>query len=518
MIDVADYIVVGAGTSGSAVAGRLAEDGRHSVAVIEAGPMDSSPWIHLPIGFYRALQNPRLNWGYQAAFDASNSPRAVNWPRGKVVGGSGSINGLIYVRGQKEDYRDWNTAVGGGWDWEDVAPCFEKLEQAGMVSPPRWRHPLVDAFIESAKGLGIPGNDGFNGASQEGAGYFHLNTHGGRRASTARRFLHPQRRAARLELICEALVERIVIEDDRASAVCYRRGGQAHEVRARRAIVLSAGAIGSPHILQRSGIGSGAVLQRAGVERVKDVPGVGRNLRDHFAVRTIYRVNGIRTLNDLSRSPISKAAMGLRYALWRDGPLSVGAGVGGLFTSVMQPGDRPDVQYVMGPLSSDSPEEGLHRWPGMTLTFTQSHPHSTGWVEIVDPDPAAPPKIVANYLADERDHEVVMRGMELARRVVAQPPLARYLEDEHVPGAQCQSRRDILDYAMQFGGTLYHPCGTVRMGTNPDAPLDRHLRLKGIDGLRVVDASIMPTEISGNINAACAMIGMHAAEMILADR
>ena len=518
MIDDADFIIVGAGTSGSAVAARLAEDESHSVAVVEAGPTDSSPWIHLPIGFFKSLQNPRLNWGFKAAFDDSNNPREVNWPRGKVVGGSGSINGLVYVRGQKEDYRDWNTAAGGCWDWEDVAPHFERLDQAGMVEPPRWRHPLVDAFIESAKALGFPENDGFNGASQEGAGYFHLNTHRGRRASTARRFLHPQRRAARLELICEALVERILIEDGRAAAVRCRRGGQVYEVRARRAVILSAGAIGSPHILQRSGIGPGSILQRAGVARVKDVPGVGRNLRDHFAVRTVYSVNGMRTLNDMSHSPISKVAMGLRYALRRDGPLSVAAGIGGLFTSVMQPGGRPDVQYVMGPMSTDNPVEGLHRWPGMTLTFTQCHPHSTGWVEIVDPDPAAPPKIVANYLADERDPEVVLRAMELARRIVAQSPLARHLGDEHAPGAQCQSRKDILDYAMQFGGTLYHPCGTVRMGTDSEAPLDRCLRLKDIDGLRVVDASIMPTQISGNINAACAMIGMHAAEMILAER
>ncbi len=518
MIAEADFVIVGAGTSGCALAARLAEKGRYRVAVVEAGPMDSSPWIHLPIGFFKTLQNPRLNWGYQAEFDDGNNPRAVNWPRGKVVGGSGSINGLVYIRGQKEDYRDWNAIAGGGWDWDDVAPHFDRLDRAGMVSPPRWHHPLVDAFIESAEALGFDHNDGFNGTSQEGAGYFHLNTHKGLRASTARRFLHPQRRSGRLELICEALVQRIVIRDGRAVAIRFRRGDQTREIGAKHAVILSAGAIGSPHLLQRSGIGPGAVLQAAGVETICDVPGVGRNLRDHFAVRTVFRVKGMRTLNDMSRSLLGKAAMGLRYAARRDGPLSIGAGVAGLFTSVMQPGDRPDVQYVMGPLSTDNPAEGLHPWPGMTLTFTQSHPNSAGWIAIETPDPASPPKIVANYLDDERDQEVVVRAMDLARRIVSQQPLSQHLCGEHVPGEQCQNRDEILDYAMQSGGTLYHPCGTVHMGAEPGAPLDNRLRLKGVDGLRVVDASIMPTEISGNINAACAMIGLHAADMILAER
>lgn len=514
--DESDFVIVGAGTAGALLAARLAEAGAGRVTVVEAGPMDRSPWIHLPIGFFRTLRDPRINWDFTALYDEAEDAREMRWPRGRVVGGSGSINGLVYIQGQRQDYADWAALAGPEWGWPAVGPRFEALRAAGMVSSPRWSHPLVDAFIRSAVRLGHAENDGFNGPRQAGVGYFHLNTRHGLRASTARRFLHPALRRGRLALICGALVDRIIVEQGRAVGIRYLRDGAVHELRARREVILAAGAIGSPLILQRSGLGPAALLQAAGIAVHRDLPEVGRNLRDHYAVRTVHRVRGLRTLNDMSHSLLAKAAMGLQYGLARRGPLTIGAAVAGLFAALAEPGGRPEVQFLMGPLSTDNPAEGLHGWPGMTLTYTQSYPRSAGWLGVTGPDPQARPRIVANYLADPQDREIVVRAMALARRLVAEPPLARHIEREYLPGPQVRRPDEVLDYARRSGGTVYHPCGTVRMGLDAGAPLDPRLRLRGVAGLRVADASAMPAITSGNINAVCAMIGEAAAEFILA--
>lgn len=515
-MEEADIVIVGAGTAGSVLAGLLAERSGLAIAVLEAGPADRSPWIHVPIGFYRTLRDPAIVRGFTASFDAAPGARQMNWPRGSVVGGSGSVNGLVYIQGDRADYADWAADAGAGWDWPAVAPRFALLRAAGMVAPAPWRHPLADAFIAAAAALGFPANPGFNGEGQAGAGYFEMNTHRGRRASTARRFLHPALRAGRVRLLTGAAVSRLWLSEGRARGVAYRRDGQEHMLGARREVILAAGAIATPQLLQLSGLGPAAVLRQAGVEVVRDLPAVGRGLGDHFAVRTAHRVRGLRTLNEMSRSWFWRAAMAADYALRRRGPMSVGAAVAGLFAPLTAPGGRPEVQFLMGPLSTDDPSRGLHDWPGMTLTYTQCRPHSRGVVEIVSPDPAVPPRIVANYLADPRDEEVVVRAMGLARRIMAAPPLARWIAAEHRPGPDCRGREEILAYARAAGGTVYHPCGTVAMG-GAAAPLAADLSLRGVAGLRVADASAMPRITSGNINAVCAMIGVAAAGFVLAQ-
>ncbi len=512
----ADYVIVGAGTSGSVLAALLAESGRYRVAILEAGPRDSNPWIHIPIGFFKTLQNPKINWAYDAAFSAEDGARQMIWPRGRVVGGSGSINGLVYVQGAPADYGDWADLVGPEWGWSAVSPRFDTLRQREMVSKPRWRHPLVDAFLSAAEAAGFPRNEGFNGGSQLGAGYYELNTRNGFRASTARRFLRPALRNGRIDLITEAWVTRVDIQNGRATGVRYRKGGTDRTITARREVILCAGAIATPQILQVSGLGPADVLREAGVEVLRDMPGVGRNLRDHFAVRTVHKVKGIGTLNEASRSLLSKAKMAAQYAWARTGPLSIGAGVAGVFASVDDPTGRPDVQFIMGPLSTDNPARGLHDFAGMTLTYCQSYPESAGYVHIRSPDIRQKPTIVANYLTAQKDQVVVAKSLTLARRILAQPALSRYIDTEHLPGADVTDDAEVLAYARQFGGTVYHPSCTVAMGDDSQ-PLTPDLRVRGIDGLRVADASAMPRITSGNINAVCAMIGVAASQLILAE-
>jgi choline dehydrogenase len=512
-----DYVIVGAGTTGCVLAGRLAESGRYSVCVIEAGPMDNSIWIKVPLGFFKSLQDSRINWNYQACYDETGDTRVMNWPRGKVVGGSGSINGLVYVRGQRQDYEDWNAVAGQGWGWQDVGRCFERAETLPLISTPRWCHPLCDAFIRSAGEAGIGKCTNFNGVSQEGAAYFSLNTSGGWRASTAKLYLHPNRRAGRLELVTDALVEKVEIGGGRARGVRYRQGDTRHHVEARREVIICAGAIATPQLLQLSGLGPARVLRQAGVEVVQDIPGIGRNLGDHFAVRVMAKIKDARTLNEMSHSLFSRAWMAAQFAVSRTGPLTIGAGMAGLFTNVLEPDGRPDIQLLMGPLSTENAAEGLHRFPGMTITYSQLRPESTGSVEIVSAKADDHPRIVANYLAAEADRAVVLEGMRLTRRILSAPTLSKHVEVEYLPGPDCRSDDEVLEYAKQYGGTVYHPCGTVTMGASNSAPLDWQLKLRGIDGLRVADASIMPIVVSGNTNAACIMIGERAAEMVLAD-
>ena len=510
----ADYVIIGAGTSGSVLAGLLAESGKCSVAVLEAGPMDSNPWIHIPIGFFKTLQNPRINWGYEAFHSEPPDARRTPWPRGRVVGGSGSINGLVYIQGQREDFDDWEALAGSDWGWASVARRYKVLRERGMVSGPTWQHALVDAFIESANSLGYPTNPGFNGGSQLGAGYHELNTHKGLRASSARRFLHPALKSGKINLLAQAMVQRLEITDGRVTGVRFRRNGKSETITARREVILCAGSIATPQIMQASGLGPAEVLRKAGIEVVRDMPQVGQNLRDHFAVRAVFKVDRVRTLNDASRSLVTKAMWAAQFALARKGPLSIGAGVGGLFAPVLDTSGRPDTQILMGPLSASSPAGGLHRFPAFTMTYCQNHPRSSGRIEVVSPETDANPKIVANYLSHEHDQNVVYETLRLARRLADQPALKRFIQVEHLPGKDVQTRDEVVDYARQYGATVYHPSCSVSMG-DETKPVTPDLRVRGIEGLRVADAAAMPQITSGNINAVCAMIGVAASEFIL---
>ncbi len=511
-----DYIVVGAGTAGALLAARLASGGRASVLVLEAGPADRSLWIHLPVGFFKSLANPAINWGFQAAFDEAGTARQVSWPRGKVVGGSGSINGLVYIRGQRADFDVWG-AQASGWGWDSVERSFQAVEQNGFgPAQPGWRHRLCDDFIAAAQAAGYPARGDLVQPDAAAAGYFQLSVAKGLRNTTARTFLHPARRRGEVELRTEALVERVEFAEGRACAVVYQRGGQAQRAAARREVVLCAGAIGSPQLLQLSGIGPGALLRDAGIAVLRDSPQVGRNLQDHYALRTVSRVKGLRTLNELSRSPLSKAAMALRFALTRSGPLTIGAAMAGLFACVEDPGGRPDVQLLMGPLSVAGPGQGLHGFAGMTSTACQLRPESRGFVAIRSPDTRQAPRIVANYLVAERDRRVMLAALRLARRISATAPLADHLSGEMLPGPAYHADDELLDYIRGNGGSIYHPVGSCAMGDDPARPLDATLRVRGVAGLRVADASVMPTLVSSNSNAACAMIGERAAALIAA--
>lgn len=510
-----DFVVVGAGSSGCVVAARLAEAG-HRVLVLEAGPWDRSPWIHLPIGFYKTMSMLRYNWGYEAEFDASPTARRVPWPRGKVIGGSGSINGLVYLRGQREDYDDWEAAGATGWGWSGVERYFERAEAERVgVSPPRYTHPLCDAFVDAATRRGIPRVDDFNGASQVGSGYYRLNTRDGRRSSAATEYLRPARRLPGFEVRVGCLAERVELRDGRAHGVWYRHGGGQHFAPVKCEVVLSAGAIGSAQLLQLSGVGPPEVLVRAGVDVVVEQPAVGRHLQDHFASRAMARAANTRTLNEMSRSWASQLAMGLQYALTRKGPLTLGAVMAGLFVAITPGAARPDLQLLFGPLSSDNPSMGLHEFPGMTLTVCPLRPESMGWLEIRSRDPWSHPRIVANYLTERYDRDLLVAGLRLARELIATEPLSHFVADEYLPGRACTSDEQLLAFARARGGSIYHPCGTCRMGCGPECVVDPQLKVRGVDGLRVVDAAIMPRIPSGNINAACYMIGEKAADLLL---
>ena len=514
-----DYVVVGAGSAGCVVAARLAEGRRHRVLVLEAGGWDRSIWIHIPIGFYKCFSNPRYNWGYTAEFDELVGARRVAWPRGRVIGGSSSINGLVYVRCQREDYDSWEAASASGWGWAGVGPYFDKAEATPVgVSDARYTHSLCDAFIEAAERCGVARVRDFNGPHQAGAGYYRLNTRHGRRSSSAVAYLHPLRHCGNLEVRTECLVERLDVRDGRLRGIWYRRDSHRHFTAVTREAVLCAGAIGSPQLLQISGIGPADVLERAGVELVQELPAVGRNLQDHFASRVISRVVRSRTLNEMSRSWLAQLGMGLQYVFARRGPMTLGAVMAGLFVSLEGHENRPDTQLLFGPLSTDDPSKGLHEFPGMTLTVCPLRPRSRGWLAIRSADPAEHPRIVANYLADAHDRRLLVNGLRFARTLLDTEPLKQFAGGEYLPGKECMTDEQLLSFTRMRGGSIYHPAGTCRMGDGPDTVVDSRLRVRGIGGLRVADASIMPNIPSGNINAACLMIGEKAADLLKADQ
>ncbi|MEA2876210.1 MAG: choline dehydrogenase [Hyphomicrobiales bacterium] len=525
-----DYIVVGAGSAGCVLANRLTASGRHRVLLLEAGGEDRNIWIHVPIGYARLFADAKHNWLYNSEPEPALNGRQIIQPRGKVLGGSSSINGLLYIRGQAEDFNHWRQLGNAGWSFEDVLPYFRRSEdqQRGAdelhgaggplsVSDVSEGHPLCEAFIEACEQAGLPRTDDFNGASQEGAGYFQLTTRNGRRWSTARGYLKPARKRHNLAVISNALTTRILFEGRRAVGVEYRKDGATHMARANAEVIVSGGAFNSPQLLQLSGVGPADLLQQHGIDVIADMKGVGADLQDHYQARFNYRCTTRNTINDMMGSITGRVVAGLRYGLLRKGFLTIGAGYAGGFFKTDPAMATPDVQFHFILFSADAVGQKLHPWPGFLASVCQLRPESRGFVRIKSADPSQAPAIQPRYMTAQADRDCMVAGMQLLRRVMGQPAIRRTIDAELTPGPKVASDAELLDFARAKGTTVFHPTSTCRMGSDVTAVVDERLRVHGFAGLRVADASIMPTVVSGNTNAACVMIGEKASDMILAD-
>ncbi|MBU2865508.1 GMC family oxidoreductase [Pacificibacter marinus] len=525
-----DYVVVGAGSAGCVIANRLSARADIRVLLLEAGPKDSNPWIHIPIGYYKAMYNPKINWGYKTQPDLDG--RVFDWHRGKVLGGCSSINGLVYARGQSQDFDHWRQLGCTGWGYDDVLPYFRRAEGTAMddlddgfhgtdgpLSVSRASaHPLCDAYIEAAAQAGIRANPDYNGRDQEGAGYFHVTTHKGLRSSAATAYLRPAKGRKNLDIQTDSLVRRLIIEDRRVTGVEVDQNGVTRSFRARHEVIVSAGAINSPQILQLSGIGNGELLQEHGIEVQHDLPDVGENLQDHYTCSSKYLCSQPVTVNDEAGSMVGQVRSALRWLKDRGGPLSLSAGQVGVFAKTNQDAATPDVQFHFMRFSSATRGRKLDDFSGFTVTMCQLRPESRGHVRIMSADHRAKPAIQPNYLTAAKDRDVMVAGMKLVRTVAEQPALSDYIANEIVPGDAVQSDAEILDYVRANGSTIFHPSSTCRMGADAGAVVAPDLRVNGIMGLRVADASIMPTLVSANTNAGCIMIGEKAADLILKER
>jgi choline dehydrogenase len=525
-----DFIVVGAGSAGCVLASRLTESGRWRVLLLEAGPEDRNPWIHIPIGYGRLFKDRRVNWLYESEPEPGLDNRVIIQPRGKVLGGSSSINGLVYIRGQKEDYDHWRQLGNAGWSFEDVLPWFRKAEdqQRGAdhfhgtggplhVSDPTGPHELCDAFIAAAEQCGIPRNDDFNGVQQEGAGYYQNTARRGRRCSAAVAYLRPARRRPNLRVVTGSLATRILIEDGIATGVEYRAEGRRWTARAEGEVILSGGAYNSPQLLQLSGVGPGDLLKGLGVPVVHALEGVGANLQDHLQVRIVWKSRRPCTLNDEYRNLARRCGMGLRYFLFRKGSMTASAGYAGAFFRTDERLATPDVQCHFLIFSTNRMGDRLHPFSAFTASICQLRPESRGSVRIKSADPTAPPAIRLNYLSTETDRRTLVAGLKRLRRIMEAPAMRPYVAEEYDPGPACRSDEDWLAHCRARGTTIYHPTTTCAMGSGPMAVVDQRLRVHGLGRLRVADASIMPALVSGNTNAACIMIGERASAMILED-
>jgi choline dehydrogenase len=525
-----DYVIVGAGSAGCVLANRLSADGKYSVLLLEAGPKDSNIWIHVPLGYGKLFKEKTVNWMYQTEPEPGLGGRQVFQPRGKVLGGSSSINGLLYVRGQHEDYDRWRQRGNTGWGYDDVLPYFKKAENqargadayhgtGGPLSVSDWRHadPLSEAFVKAAVETGIPFNPDFNGAAQEGAGFFQTTTRRGRRASSAFSYLRPARNRGNLRIVTAALAQRVVFDGRRAVAVEYLQNGSVRVARARREVLLSGGSYNSPQLLQLSGVGPADLLKQHGIDVVLDSAGVGNDLQDHLQVRIVMRCSQRVTLNDVVNDPLRKVMAGLRYAVSRKGPLTIAAGTSGAFFKTSPRLATPDIQIHFIPFSTDKMGEKLHAFSGFTASVCQLRPESRGSLRIKSTDPTAPPEIRINYLATETDRRAFIDGIRILRNILTAPALKPYVVDEVYPGASVTSDEDVLDFCRNTGSTVYHPTSTCRMGNDPLAVVDQRLKVRGIEALRVVDASVMPDLMSGNTNAPTIMIAEKASDMILQD-
>jgi choline dehydrogenase len=522
-----DYIIVGAGSAGCVLANRLTESGQHRVLLLESGGRDSNRWIHIPIGFGKVMFDREVNWMFETEPETRMHGRNIKVPRGRVLGGSSSINGLIYIRGQREDYDDWQALGNPDWGYDDCLPYFKKSENQARgaddwhgvggplsVSDMKDTHPLADAFIAAGESLGIRRNNDFNGASQEGLGYFQGTARNGMRCSAAVAYLHPAMKRPNLTVITHAHASKVLTEGVRATGVAFTVDGESRQALADKEVIVAAGAIQSPQLLQLSGIGPGELLQRHGIAVVNALPGVGRNLHDHLQSRIIWRCTEPITVNDDLMSLWRKMKIGLQFAFNRSGPLSWYAGLAGGFARTRAELDRPDVQFHFFPYSTDRTDPSLHDFSGFTMSVCKLRPESRGAVEIKSPDAAATPAIQPNFLEREADVATMLDGLKLVRRLAAAPTLARWITAEHDPGPSCASDDQIVDFVRKKGITVYHPVGTCKMGTDSEAVVDQQLKVHGMQGLRVIDASVMPVVTSGNTNAPVIMIAEKAADMI----
>jgi choline dehydrogenase len=523
-----DYLIIGAGSAGCVLANRLSANGRYRVLLLEAGGRDRNPWIHVPLGYGKTMFNARVNWMFETEPEPALAHRRIKQPRGKVLGGTSAINGLVYVRGQREDYDGWRDLGNSGWGYDDVLPYFKRAEdqQRGAnawhgaggplgVSDLSDKHPLADGFVAAGTNIGFPYNEDFNGERQEGIGFFQATVRRGLRCSTATAYLKPARTRSNLRLVTNAMATQILFDGLRAVGCRYRIGNEERVAHAAREVILAAGALQSPQLLQLSGVGPADLLARYGIPILKAIEGVGANLQDHLQARLVYECNVRVTLNDDLQSWSRMIRAGLQFALSRRGPLGWSAGLAGGFVRTRAELARPDVQLQLLPFSSDRLSPKLHRFSGFTVLVYKLRPESRGTVRIRSADPFEPPAIQPNYLTDPRDVRTLVDGVKLLRRIAADRAMSSLIKSERSPGVACADDSDITEYIRHNGISVYHPVATCRMGHGLEAVVDNALRVHGLSALRVVDASIMPNLVSGNTNAAAIMIGEKGADLIL---